>query len=43
LEDAQFRPPVREREHQSLEIRVASQNLGFDGGDLASAAFDLDS
>lgn len=43
LEDAQFRRPVGEREQKPLEIRIASEQLGFDGCDLAATAFDLNS
>jgi hypothetical protein len=43
LEDAQFRRPVRQRQQEPIEIRIAREQLGFDGRDLAPATFDFDS
>jgi hypothetical protein len=43
VEDAQFRRPVRQCQQQPVEIRIASEQFGFDGRDLAAATFDFDS
>jgi hypothetical protein len=40
LEDAQLGAPVREREQQALQIRIAGEQFGFDCCNLAVAAVD---
>jgi hypothetical protein len=40
LEDAQFGPPVRQRQAKALDVGIASTKLGFDRCDLALASLD---
>ena len=39
LEDSQFHGPIRKREAQAWQVRIASPNLRFDGRNFALAAF----